>query len=158
MCLLVFTLKQHCYFVLDFANLVRGLSQTGSLSGVEVVMSMEDEHGGTVGVGTIYTGNNNTNAAGTGTRTGTGTATGSDAGTGPGTGSANATGTTTTTGSATGTGADSFGERDASEGGGTISKRSVVLVFTFLVYFIIGGLWKLMLLLSNSNQCRAKFN
>ncbi|CAB3225755.1 unnamed protein product [Arctia plantaginis] len=101
--------------VIDFANLVRGLSQTGSLSGVEVVMSMEDAHGGTVGVGTIYAGNNNTNAAGTGTGTATGT--GSGTGAASDTGSVNGTGPTATTGTTTGSGADTFGEHIVSEEG-----------------------------------------
>ncbi|XP_021195516.3 large proline-rich protein BAG6 [Helicoverpa armigera] len=56
--------------LLDFENLFRGLSQTGSLGGVEVVMSMEEiPHGGAVGVGHIVTGNNN-NAGGGNATTG----------------------------------------------------------------------------------------
>ncbi|XP_075991367.1 uncharacterized protein LOC142986676 isoform X6 [Anticarsia gemmatalis] len=93
--------------LLDFENLFRGLSQTGGLGGVEVVMSMEElPHGGTLGVGTIYTSNNN-NAAGTGTvvanGAGTGTGTGTGPGTGPGTGTGSGPGTGTGTGPGTGT-------------------------------------------------------
>lgn len=52
------------YFVVDFENLFRGLSQTGGLNGVEVLMSMEEiPQAGAINLDTVVTGNNN-NAAG----------------------------------------------------------------------------------------------
>lgn len=45
------------YFVVDFENLFRGLSQTGGLNGVEVVMSMEElPQSGTIALGTVVAG------------------------------------------------------------------------------------------------------